>query len=255
MMLPREPDRLSKLLIDIDEFAGNLILIELGFYDAVERELLGERRLKVPFFEAVQSFRYQLMASSVKLTPLAIYLSPEEVKECQHEYEQIEDRLASWRVDAMRFWSERRGWETSRQGETSLSLLVPVWRTEMSWDLSFLLKQWQIKNPTVRNLGSVFARLRERVTTAIESMKTAVDQKEVPSNGIRYTVTLDEAAAIVSRSKHTLRKYGDLPTEVNRTRKRGQPAEYYYDEMRPFLAKHFARDLPDIPPRARGRLG
>ena len=66
-------------------------------------------------------------------------------------------------------------------------------------------------------------------------------------------VTLDQAAALVNRSKRTLRRRfdnADMP-EPDVTGKTGEPHEWRWSRLRPWLEETFRRKLPGRPPTLR----
>lgn len=79
----------------------------------------------------------------------------------------------------------------------------------------------------------------------------AVVDSSKPEMPIEYYVTLDQSAALVSRSKSTLRNYKGkgLPTPTIKGGGRGKPDEWLWPgEIKPWLEEEFGRNLPDIPP-------
>lgn len=66
-------------------------------------------------------------------------------------------------------------------------------------------------------------------------------------------VTLQQAAAIVNRSKKSLERLKKLPTfpKPHVVGGGGKPHEYKWPEMRSFLKKHFGRELPERFPASR----
>lgn len=61
-------------------------------------------------------------------------------------------------------------------------------------------------------------------------------------------VTLDQAAATVSRSKRTLERYKAVMPAPKVTGRRGQAAEWDWAELRPWLSETFRRALPERAP-------
>jgi hypothetical protein len=75
-------------------------------------------------------------------------------------------------------------------------------------------------------------------------------QKESVKSTAAYYVTLDQAAALVNRSKSTLeRRKAKMPAPAVKGGG-GRPSEWLWSELRPWLEKAFGRLLPEIPPHA-----
>jgi hypothetical protein len=105
-------------------------------------------------------------------------------------------------------------------------------------------------------LPKIVAHTREGRTNAGEAQALAEERKGTCSEGIDLPeasvglpdlVTLDQAAALVNRSKSALRHYRakGMPAPVVRGKK-GQPNEYRLSEMLPWLEKTFNRRFPDV---------
>jgi len=64
-------------------------------------------------------------------------------------------------------------------------------------------------------------------------------------------IDLDQAAALVNRSKRSLqRRLGQMPPPAIRG-KGGKKSEWIWSDLRPWLEKEFSRKLPDVPPHHR----
>jgi hypothetical protein len=72
-----------------------------------------------------------------------------------------------------------------------------------------------------------------------------------------YFITLDQAAALVNRRKRTLERYkNDKKRKMPKPRVPGgggKPAEWAWNELKPWLEEHFNRQLPEIPPHHVGQ--
>ena len=66
---------------------------------------------------------------------------------------------------------------------------------------------------------------------------------------VDQNVTLGQAAAMVSRSKHTLRKREDLPAP-DVTGDKGKANYWRWSRIRPWLEKRYGRELPEDFPGA-----
>jgi hypothetical protein len=76
-----------------------------------------------------------------------------------------------------------------------------------------------------------------------------------PPKGIpgEYFVTLDQAAALVNRTKRTLEKLKKQMPPPRVKGGGGKAAEWAWSELRPWLEEKFERPLPEVPPHAAGR--
>lgn len=113
--------------------------------------------------------------------------------------------------------------------------------------------------PTAIDLAATIAEL-DRVRARLEEM--ARGSNGVPANGlvpsrpVPQMVTLDQAAAIVHRSKRTLEKYLYDPALVRRYAMPppslegggGRPHEWEWSVIRPWLERVFRRPLPERVP-------
>jgi len=93
------------------------------------------------------------------------------------------------------------------------------------------------------------AKFKARIVQSLRARAGQGAQSPAGSNSapdVECLVTLQQMAAMVSRSKHTLRKYlgkPDMPLpKVDRGR--GRPAEWSWLEVRPWLETTFRRKLP-----------
>ena len=80
-----------------------------------------------------------------------------------------------------------------------------------------------------------------RVTKSKPAAKTGIEDE------MADLLTLDQAACLVNRKVNSLRYYRKrgLPKPFVKGKK-GQPHEYLWSEMRPWLEKTFGRQIPDI---------
>src|SRR5437763_976738 len=85
----------------------------------------------------------------------------------------------------------------------------------------------------------------------------AINADEAPERPAEpQYVTLDQAAALVNRSKRALQKYIYEPLKVKRYAMPdpaiegggGRPAEWEWSVLRPWLERVFGRSLPACPP-------
>jgi len=104
------------------------------------------------------------------------------------------------------------------------------------------------------------ALVRELILTSICAADHAILCKgktpDAPASESFAHVTLDQAAALVNRSKKTLerlkrRKSNPLPNP-DIEGGGGVPDEWKWDTLRPWLEAEFKRRLPKLPPSLRG---
>ena len=90
----------------------------------------------------------------------------------------------------------------------------------------------------------------------LSTIRAALNQLPQPAQrteqqDLVQTVTLRQAAASVHRSKRTLEGYKtEMPRPLIKGGK-GQPAEYAWSELRPWLEKQFKHHLPEHFPASR----
>jgi hypothetical protein len=242
---------LFKLLQDVNDLDGILARSLAAFDLAVEGSRPGNE--PVPLKEQLRltlGFEKSLteVANSVEALLQTLsrhrgalrHLTVEEVTWLQQVFKRLLDDCETGLQD----WERKRGRVLLAWGSREeKAALVGLWEAELGVRRirSLLEKSWR----------TVLEGLRNRVVAAIATADQQSGRAGESGPGLRYTVTLDQAAAFVNRSKHSLRKYKDLPDQVNPGRKRGQPGEYYWDQMKSFLEKHFGRRFEDIPPSAR----
>ncbi len=94
----------------------------------------------------------------------------------------------------------------------------------------------------IEGFASAQMHLCDRLRSGIEVMGRKIEETPV-----ECLVTLQQAAAMVSRGKSTLEKYkGRMPTEHVKG-KGGKPSLWTWSELRPWLAETF--DMPKLPKR------
>lgn len=108
----------------------------------------------------------------------------------------------------------------------------------------------------VSNLDQLeFWRYAEVAVGAWQPAAPGEPANEDNANAIEQYVTMDQAAALVSKAKRTLRHYYDdakMP-EPDVRGKGGKPHEWKWDTLRPWLEETFERKLPERPPMLRLR--
>jgi hypothetical protein len=98
------------------------------------------------------------------------------------------------------------------------------------------------------------AKLDEMNRLGREQVTPTQEQAELKQEPPRiYYITLDQAAALVGRSKRTLERYKRKMPSPAVEGGGGKPAEWIWSELRPWLEKEFNRLLPEIPPHTVGR--
>lgn len=91
----------------------------------------------------------------------------------------------------------------------------------------------------------------EKSLRSLESEKVANNNDENLEEPAIIYVTLDQAAALVNRSKHTLRNYKDLPPPDIEGGGKGKRHEWLWSKLRPWLESKFDRRLSERPPGCR----
>jgi hypothetical protein len=86
-------------------------------------------------------------------------------------------------------------------------------------------------------------------TDSVESAAPTSLEEELPATGVEDLVNLDEAAAIVHRSKKTLERYLSKMPAAYVQGGGGKPSLWKWAELRPWLEKQFVPDLPKRFPR------
>jgi hypothetical protein len=114
----------------------------------------------------------------------------------------------------------------------------------------------------LRRLFMPYRRLRMAIQQSLGELDTAVKSQpcateSTPQNLAAKSdepvcyVTLQQCAAIVNRSKRTLERYlKEMPKPAIKG-KRGQPDEWLWRDVRPFLEEKFKRTLPAVFPADR----
>ncbi len=117
----------------------------------------------------------------------------------------------------------------------------------MSWEEDFLVEK-------IDRITTALARLEAQLKALTDEVGRLRDTIEAPVQGalpfpadpFEQLVTLDQAAAVVHRSKRCLEDYKLRGMPVPRVKgRRGQPALYLWGEMRPWLTSTFGINLPD----------
>ncbi|HZV03801.1 MAG TPA: hypothetical protein VE999_01810 [Gemmataceae bacterium] len=103
------------------------------------------------------------------------------------------------------------------------------------------------------NLASAYA-IRFQLNEADEPLEPLHQSKskDIRAESVHY-ITLDQAAALVNRSKRTLERCKDRMPAPAIEGGGGKPAEWLWSELRPWLEREYGRPLPEIPPHAAGR--
>ena len=99
-----------------------------------------------------------------------------------------------------------------------------------------------VKPQNLTTLRDVVPKL-ERASSRIQDTLPEPVERKLEDNKVVQYVTLDQAAAIVNRSKQALRKKANRPTPSIQGRP-GQPHEWDWEIMRPWLENEFGKKLP-----------
>lgn len=95
--------------------------------------------------------------------------------------------------------------------------------------------------------GLQVGKMRAVMRSVLSEIQATAESKGGGGTSMPQYVTMDQAAAIVSRSKRTLRGYydnGDMPEPEIRG-KGGTPHEWQWEKLRPWLQETFKRPLPE----------